>query len=68
MPNYRHFHHSGGCYFFTINLLQRFPNYLPIQYIDTLRAQRNSVKHGYVTMLGTGLTQFPRPDKDTNTS
>ena len=36
MPNYRHYRVSGGCYFFTVNLLER-KNTLLIDRIDLLR-------------------------------
>ena len=44
MPNYHRYHHPGGCYFFTVNLLQRFPNELLTQNIDILRASVKKVK------------------------
>ena len=37
MPNYRRHHVAGGCYFFTINLLERHKNQLLIQHINILR-------------------------------
>ncbi len=37
MPNYRRNRIQGGCYFFTINLLERNQNALLIQQIDLLR-------------------------------
>ena len=45
MPNYHRYHHPGGCYFFTVNLLQRFPNELLTQTIDILRASVKKVKN-----------------------
>ncbi len=38
MPNYRRNRIPGGCYFFTINLLERYNNTLLIDEIDLLRA------------------------------
>ncbi len=37
MPNYRRNRVEGGCYFFTVNLLERYQNQLLIQKIDLLR-------------------------------
>ncbi len=37
MPNYRRNRVEGGCYFFTINLLERHENSLLVQHIDLLR-------------------------------
>ena len=37
MPNYRRHRLEGGCYFFTINLLERHENSLLVQHIDLLR-------------------------------
>ena len=37
MPNYRRTRVKGGCYFFTINLLERYQNQLLVQHIDILR-------------------------------
>jgi putative transposase len=42
VPNYKRCRHQGGCYFFTVNLLERCPNDLLIQQIALLR---KSVKH-----------------------
>ena len=44
MPNYRRYHHPGGCYFFTVNLLQRYPNTLLVDNIDLLRTSVRIVK------------------------
>ena len=37
MPNYRRNRIVGGCYFFTVNLLERYQNQLLVQQIDILR-------------------------------
>jgi putative transposase len=36
MPDYRRYHVPGGAYFFTVNLLERYPNDLLIRRIDLL--------------------------------
>ena len=42
MPNYRRSWHPGGTYFFTVNLLERSGNDLPVRHIDHLR---DAVRH-----------------------
>ncbi len=37
MPDYRRNRIEGGCYFFTVNLLERYQNQLLVQQIDILR-------------------------------
>ena len=37
MPNYRRHRVAGGCYFFTINLLERHRNRLLVEHLDLLR-------------------------------
>lgn len=37
MPEYRRYRIPGGCYFFTVNLIERFPNDALIRHIDLLR-------------------------------
>jgi len=37
MPDYRRYRIAGGCYFFTVNLLERSPNDLLVRHIDLLR-------------------------------
>jgi len=37
MPDYRRNRIAGGCYFFTVSLLERFQNQLLVQQIDILR-------------------------------
>ena len=37
MPDYRRNRIAGGCYFFTVNLLERYQNQLLVQQIDILR-------------------------------
>ena len=38
MPNYRRYRMAGGTYFFTVNLLERYPNDLLVRGIDALRS------------------------------
>ena len=38
MPNYRRYRVPGGCYFFTLNLLERHLNDLFVRHIALLRA------------------------------
>ena len=45
MPNYRRNRAPGGCYFFTINLLERFNNRLLVDKIDLLRESVRQVKN-----------------------
>ncbi len=44
MPDYRHYRLPGTTYFFTVNLLQRYPNDLLVRHIDILRAAVRSVR------------------------
>lgn len=37
MPDYRRYRVPGGTYFFTVNLLERYPNDLLVAHIDSLR-------------------------------
>ena len=37
MPDYRRYRIPGGCYFFTVNLLERHPNDLLVRHVDLLR-------------------------------
>ena len=37
MPNYRRYRVPGACYFFTVNLLERFPNDRLVRHVDRLR-------------------------------
>ncbi|QWF71347.1 transposase [Methylomonas paludis] len=37
MPDYRRYRIPGGCYFFTVNLLERSQNNLLVRHIDNLR-------------------------------
>ena len=57
MPDYRRAWHSGGTYFFTVNLLQRQGNHLLTRHIELLRAAVKSVRqrhpfkiHGWVVL------------------
>jgi hypothetical protein len=45
MPDYRRYRVAGGTYFFTVNVLQRYPNDLLVRPIEPLRTV---VKHGFV--------------------
>lgn len=38
MPDYRRFRVPGGNYFFTVNLLERYPNDLLVRHVDILRS------------------------------
>jgi REP element-mobilizing transposase RayT len=44
MPNYRRNRVPGGCYFFTVNLLERHQNFLLIDEIELLRTVVKQVK------------------------
>lgn len=44
MPNYRRLRVPGGCYFFTVNLLQRHGNDLLLRHVDALRDAIRRVK------------------------
>lgn len=44
MPNFRRFRVPGGTYFFTINLLERYPNDLLVRHIESLREAVSKVK------------------------
>ena len=44
MPDYRRYRVAGGTYFFTVNLLQRYPNDLLVRYIELLRTGVREVR------------------------
>ena len=44
MPDFRRYRVPGGCYFFTVNLLERFPNDTLIRHVDVLRAVVRDVR------------------------
>jgi len=44
MPDYRRYRVPGGTYFFTVNLLERYPNALLVRRIDLLRAVVREVR------------------------
>ncbi|MFH0344673.1 MAG: transposase, partial [Chromatiales bacterium] len=44
MPDYRRYRLSGGTYFFTVNLLERYPHDLLLRRIDVLRAAVRTVR------------------------
>lgn len=57
MPNYRRSRVAGGRYFFTVNLLEQYPNDLLIRHIDALRDAVSHVRrqrpfdiHGWVVL------------------
>lgn len=45
MSNYHRYRVPGGCYFFTVNLLKRYPNNLLVQHIDLLRRVVQDVRY-----------------------
>ena len=45
MPDYRRYRVPGGCYFFTVTLLKRFPNDLLVRHIDRLREVVRAVRN-----------------------
>ena len=44
MPDYRRYRIPGGCYFFTVNLLERHPNDLLVRHVDLLRETVREVR------------------------
>jgi putative transposase len=44
LPNYRRYRLPGGCYFFTVNLLERHPNDLLVRHVDFLRKAVREIK------------------------
>ncbi len=44
MPDYRRYRIAGGCYFFTVNLLERSLNDLLVRHIDLPRQAVRCVK------------------------
>ncbi len=49
MPDYRRVRIPGGTYFFTVNLLERYPNDLLVRHIDALRkaVQQTRERHPF---------------------
>ena len=47
MPNYRRNFVPGGTFFFTVNLLERYPNDSLIRHIESLRESTRSVRVKY---------------------
>lgn len=47
MPDYRRVRIPGGIYFFTVNLLERYPNDLLVRHIDALRESVRRVRRRY---------------------
>ena len=73
MPDYRRTYHAGGCYFFTVNLLNRQSNGLLVQHIDRMRNAIQYVQrkwpfriHGWVVLPDHFhcLIQLPENDSD----
>ena len=44
MPDYRRYRVAGGTYFFTVNLLERYPNDLLVRHIELLRSVVRKVR------------------------
>ena len=44
MPDYRRCRVAGGTYFFTVNLLERYPNDLLVRHIELLRSVVRKVR------------------------
>ena len=44
MPDYRRYRVPGGTYFFTVNLLERFPNDLFVRQAESLRTVVRGVR------------------------
>jgi putative transposase len=44
MPDYRRYRVPGGTYFFTVNLLERYPNDLLVRHIEILRTGVRKVR------------------------
>jgi putative transposase len=44
VPDYRRYRVAGGTYFFTVNLLQRYPNDLLVRHIELLRTGVREVR------------------------
>jgi len=47
MPDYRRIRIPGGTYFFTVNLLERYPNDLLVRHVDALRDAVRRVRRRY---------------------
>ena len=47
MPDYRRYRVAGGCFFFTVNLLERHENDLLIRHIDLLREAVRQVRRAH---------------------
>ena len=44
LPDYRRYRIPGGGYFFTVNLLERFPNDTLVRHVDLLRGVVRDVR------------------------
>ena len=44
MPDYRRYRVPGGTYFFTVNLLERYPNDLLVRHVDHLRSVVRAIR------------------------
>jgi len=51
MSNYRRAWHPGGTWFFTVNLLQRYPNDLLVRHIDQLRESVRTVRRRHFFLI-----------------
>ena len=47
MPDYRRIRIPGGTYFFTVNLLERYPNDLLVRHVDVFRDAVRRVRRRY---------------------
>ena len=51
MPNYRRYRVPGGTYFFTVNLLERYPNDLLIRHVEILRTVFGIITFGMMKIM-----------------
>ncbi len=60
MPNYRRHRIKGGCYFFTINFLERHQNQFFVQNVDVLRdaVKQVRLKHPFHTDAWVVLPEY----------
>ena len=55
MPDYRRYRVAGGTYFFTVNLLQRYPNDLLVRPIELLRTVVRDVRARWPFHIDAGV-------------
>jgi putative transposase len=55
MPDYRRNRVPGGTYFFTVNLLERYPNDLLVRHIETLRTVVRDVRQKWPFHIDAGV-------------